>query len=128
MIPGPLGMRWRDRWLPRLETGEVRHGNVATPYRVRRWVDLAPRIGTDSFIKLFTHGAQERNSLALLRDVLESAFNMLVDEADHLGCAIHFVSAWQMYLAIEAIGQGRSPLGAAQNGQTIRVGVSIERN
>ena len=68
MIPGPLGMRWRDRWFPRLETGELRCGNVATPYRVRRWVDLAPRIGTDSFIKLFTHGAQDRNSSALLQD------------------------------------------------------------
>lgn len=107
MIPGPLGMRWRDRWLPRLETGEVRCGNVATPYRVRRWVDLAPRIGTNSFIKLFTHGAQDRNSSALLRGLLESAFNMLVEESDRRGCAIHFVSAWQMYLAIEAIGQGR---------------------
>jgi hypothetical protein len=128
MIPGPIGMRWRDRWLPRLETGEVRRGNVATPYRVRRWVDLGPRIGTDSFIKLFTHGAQERNSSALLRDVLESAFNMLVEEADRRGCAVHFVSAWQMYLAIEAIGQGCDPVGAAHPVQINRVGAGIERN
>jgi len=117
MISGPLGMRWRDRLLPRLETGELRHGNVATPYRVRRWVELAPRIGTDSFIKLFTHGAQERNSSALLRDVLESAFNMVVEEADRRGCALHFVSAWQMYLAIEAIGHGRDPVVAAHDDQ-----------
>jgi hypothetical protein len=121
MISGPLGMRWRDRLLPRLETGELRRGNVATPYRVRRWVELAPRIGTDSFIKLFTHGAQERNSSALLRDVLESAFNMVVEEADRRGCALHFVSAWQMYLAIEAIGNGRDPVVAARTGQFDRV-------
>jgi hypothetical protein len=128
MISGPIGMRWRDRWLPRLETGELRYGNVATPYRVRRWVELAPRIGTDSFIKLFTHGAQERNSSALLRDVLESAFNMLVEEANRRGCAIHFVSAWQMYLVIDAIGHGRDPLGAAHTGQINRVGAGIETN
>jgi hypothetical protein len=128
MISGPLGVRWRDRWLPRLETGEVRNGNVATPYRVRRWVDLAPRIGTDTFIKLFTHGAQERNSSALLRDLLESAFNMLVDEAVRRGCAVHFVSAWQMYLAVEAIGQGCDPVGAARTGQIDRVGAGVERN
>jgi hypothetical protein len=128
MIPGPLGMRWRDRLLPRLETGEVRSGNVATPYRVRRWVELAPRIGTDSFIKLFTHGAQDRNSSALLRDVLESAFNMLVQEAERRGCAIHFASAWQMYLAIEAIGQGRDPVATAHSGRIDPVGAGIEKD
>jgi hypothetical protein len=128
MISGPLGMRWRDRWLPRLETGEVRYGNLATPYRVRRWVDLAPRIGTDTFIKLFTHGAQERNSSALLRDVLESAFNMLVDEADRRGCTIHFVTAWQMYLAIKALGQGSDAVAAAHPSQMDRTGIGIERN
>jgi len=128
MIPGPIGMRWRDRLLPRLETGELRCGNVATPYRVRRWVELAPRIGTDTFIKLFTHGAQERNSSALLHGVLESAFNMLVEEADRRGCAIRFVSAWQMYLAIEAIGQRRDAAVAAHIGQIDRVGAGVERN
>ena len=128
MIPGPLGMRWRDRWLPRLETGELRCGNVATPYRVRRWVELAPRIGADSFIKLFTHGAQDRNSTALLRDELESAFNLLVQEADRRGCAIHFASAWEMYLAIEAIGQGRDPVVAVHSGRIDPVGVGLERD
>ena len=101
---------------------------MATPYRVRRWVELAPRIGTDTFIKLFTHGAQERNSSALLRDVLETAFNMLVEEADRRRCALHFVSAWQMYLAIEAIRQRRDPVVAAHTSQIDRVGAGIERN
>jgi hypothetical protein len=123
IIPGPLGMRWRDRLLPRLETGELRYGNVATPYRVKRWVDIAPRIGADSFIKLYTHGAQERNSAALLSGVLETAFNLLVDEANRRECGIHFVSAWQMYLAIEAIGQRREPVLAAQTGQLEPAGV-----
>jgi hypothetical protein len=128
IIPGPLGMRWRDRWLPRLETGELRYGNVATSYRVRRWVDIAPRIGTNSFVKLYTHGAQERNSAALLSGVLETAFNLLVEEANRRECAIHFVSAWQMYLAIEAIGQRRDPVVASQTAQLERVGADVERN
>jgi hypothetical protein len=117
LISGPLGMRWRDRLLPRLETGELRFGNVATPYRVRRWVELSPRIGGDSFIKLFTHGAQERNSCALLGGVLESAFNLLVEEATRRGCSIHFASAWQMYLAIDAIRKRRDPVAAGQTCQ-----------
>lgn len=114
MIPGPLGIRWRDRWLPRLETGELSGGNEATPYRARRWVELAPRIGADAFIKLYTHGTQERNSSVLLRDGLESAFNLLVAEARRRRCAVYFVSAWQMYLAIDAIRQGRDPVVTAQ--------------
>lgn len=125
MISGPIGMRWRDRLLPRLETGELRYGNVATPYRVRRWVELAPRIGTDSFIKLFTHGAQERNSSALLHGVLESGFNMLVEEAARRGCAVHFVTSWQMYRAIEALGQGRNPVVAARTDKIACAGVGI---
>jgi hypothetical protein len=107
----------RDRWLPRLETGEVCYGNVATPYRVRRWVELAPRIGADTFIKLYTHGAQERNSSILLHDVLESAFNLLVEEANRRRCSVYFVTAWQMYLAIDAIRQCRDPVVAAYTRQ-----------
>jgi len=102
MIPGPLGLRWRDRLLPRLETGELSGYDVATPYRVKRWVELAPRIGADTFIKLYAHGAQERNSSVLLHGGLESAFNLLVAEARRRNCAVYFVSTWQMYLAIDA--------------------------
>jgi hypothetical protein len=115
LIPGPLGIRWRDRLLPRLETGELAAQNVATPYRVRRWVDLAPRIGADAFIKLFTHGAQEDNSTALLGGELQSAFNMLAAEASRRECALYFVSAWQMYLAIDAIRQRLNPVEAVAN-------------
>lgn len=114
MIPGPIGLRWRDRWLPRLETGELSHGNMATPYRVRRWVDLAPRIGNDTFLKLYTHGAQERNSSVLLCGALKSAFNLLAEEANRRNCSVYFVSAWQMYLAIDAIRQCHDPMVAAQ--------------
>jgi hypothetical protein len=110
MIPGPIGIRWRDRLLPRLETGELAGNNVATPYRVKRWVDLAPRIGSDVFVKLFTHGAQEQNSAALLGGELENTFNLLVAEANRRNCAVHFVSAWQMYLAIDAIRREQRPM------------------
>ena len=86
----------------------------------------SPRIGGDSFIKLFTHGAQERNSNGLLGGVLESAFNLLVEEAARRRCSIHFASAWQMYLAIEAIRERRDPVAAWQNGQTETIGAENE--
>ena len=93
-----------------METGELSQGNVATPYRVSRWVDLAPRIGADSFIKLYTHGAQERHSLVLLHGALEQAFNLLVEEANRRKCAVHFVSAWQMFQAVDSIRQRHDPV------------------
>ena len=61
MITGPFGLRWRGRLKPRLEIGELASYDPPTPYRVGRWLDLAPRMGNDLFIKLFSHGAQERN-------------------------------------------------------------------
>jgi hypothetical protein len=112
IVPGPLGIRWRDRLLPRLETGELSGYDAATPYRVKRWIELSPRIGADSFVKLYTHGAQERNSSALLGGGLEKAFDLLAAETDRRGYAIYFVSAWQMYLAIDAIRQRLDPIAA----------------
>jgi glycosyltransferase involved in cell wall biosynthesis len=114
MIPGPLGIRWKDRLMPRMETGEIAGDNLVTPYRVSRWADLAPRIGGNAFIKLYTHGAQENNSAVLLRDQLESTFSLLAAEAHRRGCAIYFVSAWQMYQAIDAIRQRLDPVTATR--------------
>jgi hypothetical protein len=117
MIPGPLGIRWRDRLLPRLETGELSGYDVATPYRVERWLELSPRIGADCFIKMYTHGAQERNATNLLGGGLEKAFDLLVAEAERRRCAVYFVSAWQMYLAIDAIRRRLDPVAAIQCGR-----------
>jgi hypothetical protein len=127
MIPGPLGVRWRDRLLPRLETGELSGGDVATPYRIKRWVELAPRLGADSFIKLYAHGAQERNSSVLLRNGLESAFELLVGEANRRNCAVYFVSAWQMYIAIEAIRRCLDPVSTVHNLRLNHVYMGSER-
>jgi hypothetical protein len=130
MIPGPLGLRWKDRLLPRFETGELASNNLATPYRVKRWVELAPRIGANSFIKLYTHGAQEQNSSALLSTGLALAFNLLVEEAERRRCALYFVSAWQMYLAIDALRQRCDPVAATRvvgNEEPVVSGTPLER-
>src|SRR5215467_4526869 len=66
MITGPVGLRYAGRLVPRVEMGEIAANDPPTEYRVRRWIDLAPRIGTDIFLKLYTHGAREDNADALL--------------------------------------------------------------
>jgi hypothetical protein len=103
MITGPVGLRMGERLLPRVETGEIAGYDLPTPARVRRWFDLAPTIGEDIFLKLWTHGAQERNSKPLLDAWLANLFRWLAEEADRRGLEIHWVTAWQMYQAIASL-------------------------
>jgi len=103
MITGPLGLRFRERLLPRLETGEIAGYDLPTRLRVRRWFDLAPRIGEDIFIKLFTHGAPEWNLEPLLNGGLGNLFEWLAEEANQRGIEIHWATAWQMYQAASAL-------------------------
>jgi hypothetical protein len=113
MIPGPLGLRWKKRLLPRMETGELGAHDLPGAYRVRRWLDLAPRIGGDIFLKLYTHGTQEKNMTALLGAGLPDTFTLMTEEAQRRGARLYFVSAWQMYCAIAAISNGQAPESAA---------------
>ena len=102
MIPGPLGLRFAERVLPRLEHGELASHDLPTPYRVRRWLDLAPRIGSNIFLKLYTHGAQEANIQALLLDGgLDRLFIMIPEECRRRGHELHYVSTWEMRLAVD---------------------------
>ncbi len=109
MIPGPLGLRWAERLVPRLETGEIAWQDLPTPYRVERWLALAPRIGNDIFIKLYAHGAQERNSSAmLLNGGLERLFPLLVDACGRYGHQLRYVSTWEMRQAVDAAAAGKT--------------------
>jgi hypothetical protein len=112
MITGPLGLRFGGRLTPRLETGEIAGYNMPTPSRVRRWFDLAPTIGDDLFLKLYTHGGQVRNLEPLLNEGLGNMYRWLAEEAARRGIEIHWATAWQMYRAADALIQGReySPL------------------
>lgn len=103
MITGPVGLRFGGRLMPRLETGEIAGYDMPAPSRVRQWFDLAPTIGDDLFLKLYTHGAPERNLDPLLGDGLGNLFRWLAEEANRRGIEVHWASAWQMYQAAEAL-------------------------
>jgi hypothetical protein len=113
MIPGPLHLNWRDRpfWKPRIETGELAANDRVRPERFALWMEAAPRIGGDAFLKLYTHGAPERNAACLLggapdSDGEESDLDRLlcgiIEECQRSGVELHFATAWEMYQAIEA--------------------------
>jgi hypothetical protein len=109
MFTGPLGLRFGERLLPRMENGEIAGYDPPTPSRVRGWFDLAPTIGGDLFLKLFTHGAQERNLEPLLGGGLDNLFRWLSEEAESRGIEIHWATAWQMYQAANGLIQGPDP-------------------
>jgi hypothetical protein len=107
MIPGPIGIRWKERLRPRLETGELAHQDLPNAYRVRRWLELAPRVGSDIFLKLYAHGAQERNSKALLLERgLDRVFELLLAECRRSGHELRYVTTWEMCQAVLAAAGG----------------------
>ena len=115
MITGPFGLRWAERLTPRLELGELAVADPPTAYRVRRWFELAPMIGTDVFIKLHTHGAQEKNSNMLLGHGLQDLFTLITEEAERRGCEVHYATAWELFLAVSAIQQEADPVRAVMD-------------
>ncbi|MGC2830382.1 MAG: hypothetical protein WB627_12495 [Candidatus Acidiferrum sp.] len=106
MIPGPFGLRWAQRLMPRIEYSELCSYDPATEYRVRRWLELAPRIGDDIFLKLFTHGTQERHSQYLLEGGLEFTLSLILKECQRTGIELHFSTAWEMRQAVDGAERG----------------------
>jgi hypothetical protein len=111
MITGPLGVRFRGRPFPRVETGEISGHDLPTRMRVRRWFELAPTIGDDLFLKLYTHGAQERNLDPLLGGALSNLFNWIAEEAQRREIEIHWATAWQTYQAVGSLIQPAATVG-----------------
>lgn len=127
MIPGPFGVRLSNWWLRErahlgllsryrdageellLEYGEIAGHDPVSLHRVRRWLALAPRIGRDIFIKLFAHGAQDRNAEYLLGGALEETYRLLGAECARRGWSTFHVSTWEMFQAIDALRRKQEP-------------------
>ena len=121
MITGPLGLRFGGRLAPRIETGELAAYDPPTRDRVERWMALAPRVGEDAFLKLYTHGAREDNAAALLgsgrgsgegEGGLLKMYGWLAEAAAERGMEVRWVSAFEMFRAVERI-TGARTAGAA---------------
>jgi hypothetical protein len=110
MIPGPFGLRWAQRLMPRIEHSELCSYDPVSPYRVRRWLELAPRIGDDIFLKLYTHGTQERHSKYLLDSGLEASVSLIARECQRTGLDLRFSTAWEMRQAVDAAQRGNGRL------------------
>ena len=108
MVTGPTGVRFRERLIPRLETGELACYDPPTESRVDRWLSHAPRIGDSIFLKLYGHTAREDNAAALLGaherpGAFAPMFRWIHQAAARQDLELHWVSAFNMYRAIESL-------------------------
>ncbi len=129
IVPGPLALNWRGgRRVPRIETGELAAGNPVTAQRVRLWLQSAPQIGGDVFVKLFAHGAKENNAEALLSADLPLALQEFERAAKESSIELYYVSAWEMRRAIEAIERGNDPVQSVLQDSACQSAAANSRN
>ena len=113
IIQGPLGLRWRSRkfgLLPRIENGDIRQ--VAPPSRDR--IDAWVRTGIHvegrpewTFVKIHTHGAEDRDIDTLLGQPMDDAYTHLESRYnDGDAWKLHYVSAREMYNIARAAEDG----------------------
>lgn len=114
-IPGPLALVLSPRGAlrPRIECGEIAGNQPPSLERARLWLRLAPRLGEHAFLKLFTHGAQERNMGPMLAGDLDRLFECMSSACAAVGAKLHYVSAWGMWNGTEAVRRGLEPAARA---------------
>ncbi len=113
VIQGPLGLNWKERRfgiVPRIENSDVRRGCPPSQSRVDQWVRTGIHVeGRPEwvFVKVHTHGTQERDMDTLLgkpvddmHTYLESTYN------DGRNYALHYVTAREMYNIAKAAEAG----------------------
>ncbi|HEY9132236.1 MAG TPA: hypothetical protein VIM98_10805, partial [Dyella sp.] len=114
IVQGPLGLNWRERrygLIPRIENADVRRACPPTPGRVDAWIRTGIHVqGRPEwvFVKVHTHGTQERDMDTLLgapahamHEHLENHYN------DGERYVLHYVTAREMYNIIKAAEAGK---------------------
>lgn len=109
IIQGPLAFNWRKRKLgliPTVEDGNIHEGNLFNCNKVDLWekVHISIKGKPDwVFIKIFTHGAPEKNHNAVLGPEADKLFTYVIKKyCDKNGYKLHFVTAREMYNIIKA--------------------------
>lgn len=113
IVQGPLGLNWRSRRLgivPRIENADVRHACPPTPDRVDAWINTGVHVeGRPEwvFVKIHTHGTQERDMDTLLGDAADRMHRYLEDNYnDGKRYVLHYVTAREVYNIIKAAEAG----------------------
>jgi hypothetical protein len=110
MLQGPLTLNWRERklhLLPRIESAEISPASPPSAHRVALWgrCHVSIRGAEDHvFIKVHTHGANEPTMAMLFGGGFDSLWSELERQyRDAVGCALHYVTAWEMYEKVRSL-------------------------
>lgn len=110
IIQGPLTLNWRRRkWgiFPRIENGEVSHDATVRKDRIGMWAENAPSVAGNAeniFLKVHTHGCNDRNLRYLLGDRgLATLYSQLMEYCDRENISLHFTTAFGIYTKIKEI-------------------------
>jgi len=113
MVQGPLTLNWKNRKYgvaPRIENSELSYKNPITPQRVKLWINANIHVKNSPdhiFIKLHTHGCQEKNSEYLLNGGLADLFFYFNNNYnDGTNYRTHFVTAREMVNVVKALEDG----------------------
>lgn len=113
LVQGPLMLNWSDRKLglmPRIESAEISADAPPTAARVRLWERAGVTVrGAENhvFIKVHTHGAEERAAQALLGGGMDLMWTELERQfRDRPGYQLHYVTAWEMAQTVQRLCQG----------------------
>jgi hypothetical protein len=113
LIQGPLGFNMSSRkfgLVPRIENADVRTSCPPTPERVDAWVETGIHVeGRPEwiFVKVHTHGTQERDVDTLLGKDMRAAYEyMQARYNDGKRWKLHYVSAREMYNIAKAAEAG----------------------
>ena len=114
IIQGPLALNWKRRkWriLPRIENGSITRENPPIPQRVDLWIRRHIHVkGKPNwiFVKVYTHGAQEKNFDTLLGKPMDEMLTYLETKYnDGKNFRLHYVTAREMYNIIKAAEAGK---------------------
>lgn len=113
LVQGPLMLNWSDRKLglmPRIESAEISADAPPTAARVRLWERAGVTVrGAENhvFIKVHTHGAEERAAQALLGGGMDLMWTELERQfRDRPGYQLHYVTAWEMAQTVQRLCRG----------------------
>jgi hypothetical protein len=115
IVQGPLALNWKNRrWglIPRIENADVRAAYPPTADRVDLWVQQQIHVQGKPewiFIKVHTHGTQDRDIEALLGAPVEAMFNHLERRYNNGKThVLHYVNSREMFNIIKAAEAGLS--------------------
>lgn len=118
IIQGPLTFLWKLKGIvpvPGIESGDIRAASPPTKARVNAWIKTGIHVKGKPdwiFVKVHTHGAQERDMNTLLGAPIGEMFSHLEHRYnDGEQYCLHYVTAREMYNIVRAAegGQTGSP-------------------